>query len=202
MFLSDRSALRLQLDRKKSQEEQDLEFYQKGEEIPFVDVGMWQVYRGVVQLNRISHEQQEIVVGWVTPNHTFGRMVELDSPYRAVAMTDIYVRYYKLQEIANNPKFARQLLSELSYRLVKSEQMVAITSLRKVEDRLRELLVMLKEEMGHTVETGIRLTARFTHQNIADAICTTRVTVTRVLGDWQQQNLIEFDLDRHLIIKF
>jgi CRP-like cAMP-binding protein len=202
VFLSDRSALRLQFDRKKSQEEQYLEFYQKGEEIPLVDIGLWQVYKGVVQLNRLNYNQQEVVMGWVTPNHAFGSMNKMDFPYIAIAMTDVYIRYYQPQDIVKYPQLTRQLLSELSYRLVKSEQMVAITSLRKVEDRLRELLLMLKEEMGHTVNRGTRLTARFTHQNIADAICTTRVTVTRVLGDWQQQNLVEFDSDRHLIVKF
>lgn len=202
MFLSDRSAFSLQLDRKTYQEEQYLEFYHKGEEIPLIDLGLWQVYRGVVQLNRLNRDNKELVIGWVTPNHVFGQITGINLSYVAIAMTDIYVRYYKPQDITNNPQLARQFISELSYRLVKSEQMVAIVSLRKVEDRLRELFLMLKEEMGHLVDGGTRLTARFTHQNIADAICTTRVTVTRVLGDWQQQNLIEFDSARHIIIKF
>jgi CRP-like cAMP-binding protein len=202
VFLSDRSAFSLQFDRKKYQQEQNLEFYHKGEEIPVIGLGLWQVYRGVVQLNRLTESNQELVIGWVTPNHAFGSIVDTGFSYKAIALTDIYIQYYNPQAIASNPQLTRQLLSELSYRLVKSEQMVAITSMRKVEDRLRELLTMLKEEMGHPVDTGTRLTARFTHQNLADAICTTRVTVTRVLGDWQQQNLVEFDSDRHIIVKF
>ncbi|VEP16230.1 cAMP-binding protein [Hyella patelloides LEGE 07179] len=202
MLLSDRPALNLQLEKKKYREEQYLDLYQKGEEIPLVNSGLWQVYQGVVQLNRFNQSQGEVVIGWVTPNHVFGSTVNNNSAYCAIAMTDVYVRHYQPKEIIRNPQLARQLLSELSYRLVKSEQMVAITSLRKVEDRLLGLLTMLKGEMGHPVAKGTRLTARFTHQNIADAICTTRVTVTRVFGDLQNKGLLEFDSDRHLIIKF
>ena len=202
MLLSDRQALELKLNEKIFQEERDLDFYQKGEEIPLVDSGFWQVYRGVVQLNRLNDGEREVVVGWVTPNHAFGNDINGTSHYSAIALTDIYLRSYKTQHIAENPQLARLLLSELSYRLLKSEQMIAITSLRKVEDRLLGLLSMLKEEIGHPVAQGTRLTVRFTHQNIADAVCTTRVTITRILGELQNQNLLEVDCDRHLIVKF
>lgn len=202
MLLRDRITFNPQLDRQKYQEELSLEFYQKGAEIPVLDSGFWQVYRGVIQLNRLNHSQQEVVIGWVTPNHAYGCMINNNLPYRVLALTEVYLRHYKPQEIAQYPQLARQLLSELSYRLLQSEQMIAITSLRRVEDRLHALLLLLKQEMGHPVAKGTRLTARFTHQNLADAIGTTRVTVTRILGDWQNQNLIEFDSNRHLIIKF
>jgi len=37
---------------------------------------------------------------------------------------------------------------------------------------------------------------------LANAIGTTRVTITRLLGDFQAQGQICFDCDRHLIICF
>lgn len=200
MLLSDRPAFEL-LNKKNCQEE-DLEFYQKGEEIPLIDSGFWQVYRGIVQLNRFNGSEREVVVGWVTPNHAFGNDINGTSHYSAIALTDIYLRHYQPQQVALDIQLARLLLSELSYRLLKSEQMIAINSLRKVEDRLLEFLSMLKEEIGHPVAKGTRLTVRFTHQNIADSVCATRVTITRILGELQDRNLLEFDRDRYLIVKF
>jgi CRP-like cAMP-binding protein len=41
---------------------------------------------------------------------------------------------------------------------------------------------------------------RLTHQMLANAIGTTRVTITRLLGDLQSQGRISFDSDRHLVI--
>jgi CRP-like cAMP-binding protein len=55
--------------------------------------------------------------------------------------------------------------------------------------------------MGEIVAEGTRLTVRFTHQNLANAICTTRVTVTRLLKDFQLNNDICLDSKRHIIVK-
>ena len=202
MLLSNRPAFELQLNKKNYQEDRDLEFYQKGEEIPLIDSGFWQVYKGVVQLNRFNGSEREVIVGWVTFNHAFGNNTNSTSYYSAIAISNVYLRHYKPQQVARDPQLARLLLSELSYRLLKLEQMIAITSMTKVENRLLSLLAMLKEEMGHPVANGTRLTVRFTHQNIADAICTTRVTVTRILGELQDRHLLELDSDRYLIVKF
>ena len=219
MILSHQTSFKPQLDSNFLQQKEYLELYSKGEEISLGNGRFYQVYRGVVQLNKVnpmnSEQQkaitiaaQETVVGWVTANHTFGHACNNSGRnYRAIALSDVYLRYYDLSQVKRSPRLARLLVSELSYRLLKSEQMVAINLIRRVEDRLEALLQLFKEDLGTAIGSeqnkhGVRLTARFTHQNLADAICTTRVTITRILGEWQAKNLIEFDYDRHLIIKF
>lgn len=179
-----------------------LQQYERGDEITVLDSGIWQVYRGVVQLSRIQPDGNEIILGWVGANGTFDNTINnaLVS-YRAVALTNVYVRRYSINQVMQHPLLARQLITQLSDRLLQSEQLLAIIALRKVEERLRQLLLMLKEEIGQPVSDGIRLQARFTHQHLAEAIHTTRVTITRILGDWREQDLIYFDQERHLIIK-
>jgi CRP-like cAMP-binding protein len=54
--------------------------------------------------------------------------------------------------------------------------------------------------MGEPIAQGSRLKIRLTHQNLANAIGTTRVTVTRLLGEFQRQGAVSIDGDRHLII--
>ncbi|BAZ43461.1 putative transcriptional regulator, Crp/Fnr family protein [Chondrocystis sp. NIES-4102] len=179
-----------------------LQQYERGDEIAVLDSGIWQVYRGVVQLSRIQPDGNETILGWVGANGIFENIINnaLVS-YRAVALTDVYVRRYSINQVMQHPLLARQLITQLSDRLLQSEQLLAIIALRKVEERLRQLLLMLKEEIGQPVSDGIRLQARFTHQHLAEAIHTTRVTITRILGDWREQDLIYFDQERHLIIK-
>ncbi len=92
-------------------------------------------------------------------------------------------------------------MSQLSQRLIKAEQLLTIIGLRRVEERLWQLLLMLEEEMGQSVVNGTRLRIRFTHQNLAQIIRTTRVTVTRILGDFQEKGLISIDSQRHIIIR-
>ena len=92
-------------------------------------------------------------------------------------------------------------MSQLSQRLIKAEQLLTITGMSKVRERLWQLLLILKEEMGQPVVNGTRLIIRLTHQNLAQIICATRVTVTNILGEFLEQGLISIDSARHIIIK-
>ena len=187
--------------REKEEEKLLLEFYEKGEEISLLNTGIWQVYRGVVQLSKIDVSGKEIILGWATPNNAFDNRIDNSITYRAQALSDVYIRCVTSQYLKIYPQIITELIAKLSYRLLKTEQLLTITAIKRVEERLWELLVMLKEEMGQPVLKGTRLTVRFTHQNLANVIGTTRVTVTRVLGEFQTKKWIEFDRDRHIIIK-
>ncbi len=178
-----------------------LESYERGEEIPVSGGEIWQVYRGVIQLSRVKLNKEETIVGWVTPNRVFGNLFEQNTRYNPYALTDVYVRRFTIKEIQQSPDLTRLLLSEFSYRSLQSQRLLAINALRRVEERLWHLLLMLAEEMGCSIENRIRLTARFTHQNLAKVIGTTRVTITRIIGDFQNRGWIEFDQARHIIIK-
>ena len=185
------------------QKEQKLplqQFY-KGDEISVADLGIWQVYRGVVQLSRIQEDGSEIISGWVTANGIFGNILDNSVLYRAVALGNVYAKRYASHDIVRHPMLARQFLAQLSDRLIKSQHLLAIISINPVEERLKQLLSMFKLEFGQTVSDGVRLQVRFTHQHLAEAAHTTRVTVTRTLGDFQDRGLIYFDNDKHIVIK-
>jgi CRP-like cAMP-binding protein len=179
-----------------------LQQYERGDEITVLDSGIWQIYRGVVQLSRVQQDGKEIVLGWVTAHGIFDHSLNnLSVPYRAVALTHVYARRYSTKEITQNSLLARQLITQLSDRLLKSEQLLEIIAIKRVEERFRRLLLMLKQEIGQPVSDGIRLQARFTHQHLAEAIHTTRVSITTILGEWRNNNLVYFDRERHLVIK-
>jgi CRP-like cAMP-binding protein len=178
-----------------------LHYYDRGEAIPLVEEGVWQVYRGVSQLSQVSETGEEILLGWAQPGHFFGLWLTYIEAYQAKALSEIYLRWYNLNEIESSPQLTQMMLNQMSRRLRQTEALLAIAGLKRVEDRLLQLLKLLKEEMGQTVdEQRTRLTIRLTHQNIASAIGTTRVTVTRLLGDFQRQGIISIDNDRHIIL--
>ncbi|MEM7592333.1 MAG: Crp/Fnr family transcriptional regulator [Cyanobacteria bacterium P01_A01_bin.83] len=178
-----------------------LQQFQKGDEISVLDSGIWQVYRGVVELSRIQQDGSEVISGWVTANGIFGSISASSTLYRAVSLSDVYVKRYSSRDIFRNPSLSRQFLAQMSDRLVKSQQLLVVIAISRIEERLKQLLLMLKQEMGQPVTDGVRLQVRFTHQHLAEAIHTTRVTITRILGDFQNQDLIYFDNDRHIVIR-
>jgi CRP-like cAMP-binding protein len=182
-------------------EEKRLYFYEKGETIPLIESGLWQVDRGAVQLSKLETTgEYEIVLGWAIPETSFGMWMTDIPNYRAEAIDDVYLRWFSQAEIESSVVLSRIFVRQLSRRLLEAEELFSIAAMRRVEDRLWQLLLFLKEKMGKPMATGSKLSIRLTHHNLAGAICTTRVTVTRILGSFQRRGLIDIDLDRHFII--
>jgi len=181
-----------------------LHFYDKGDLIPLAEEGIWQVYRGVVQLSQFVASGDEILLGWAYSEQFFGLWLTSSQieTYQARALSDVYLRWYPLVEIENSLKLSQLILTQVVHRMRQSEALLVIAGLRRVDERLQELLKLLAQEMGQPMVGGTRLTVRLTHQMLANAIGTTRVTITRLLGDFQAQGRINFDGDRHLIICF
>ncbi|NJK48133.1 Crp/Fnr family transcriptional regulator [Candidatus Gracilibacteria bacterium] len=177
-----------------------LHFYDRGEEIPLAEQGVWQVYRGVVQLSQLSLNGEEVLLGWAQPSTFFGLWLTHIESYQAKALSEVYLRWYPLSEIESSANLSHSVLTQVVRRMRQTEALLAIAGLRRVEERLQELLNLLKKELGQPVAQGTRLVVRLTHQNLANAIGTTRVTVTRLLGNFQRQGAIRLDRDRHLII--
>ncbi|MDY7014617.1 MAG: Crp/Fnr family transcriptional regulator [Cyanobacteriota bacterium] len=183
-----------------STDEQRLHFYHKGETIPLMTQGVWQVYRGLVQLSTTHPSGEEVLLGWAQPATFFGHWLTRLETYETKAVSDVYLRWFFLSEIENSPRLCHLLFVNLSRRLRQTEAMLAIAGERRVEDRLNQLLLLLEAEMGQPIAEGTRIEVRLTHQNLANAIGTTRVTITRLLGKLQREEYISFDRDRHLIV--
>ena len=113
-----------------------------------------------------------------------------------VASSDI-----SLNEISSSPKLAQDLFPQISQRLRQTEYLLAIAGRRNARERLEHLLLFLKEKFGYQDSQSTRLTIRLTHQELADACCTTRVTITRLLGKLQQKGMIAFDSKNHILFQ-
>jgi CRP-like cAMP-binding protein len=187
--------------RDRSQEGKRIYYYDRGDCIPLLASGFWQVERGVIQLSRSDLNGDEVTLGWATANTSFGVSLSDYTHYQAMALSDVSLRWFSQNEIFNSDFLSRIFIEQLNRRIVKTEELLSIANIRRVEDRLWQLLLFLQGEMGEIVAEGTRLTVRFTHQNLANAICTTRVTVTRLLKDFQLNNVICLDSKRHIIVK-
>jgi CRP-like cAMP-binding protein len=73
--------------------------------------------------------------------------------------------------------------------LQQSEALLAVVGVHPVKDRLRALVLLLHQELGQVTPNGVRLSVKLTHQQLADMIGTTRVTVTRLLSELKREGL-------------
>lgn len=175
--------------------------YSKGEAIPLNPLVIWYVRQGLVKLSTFCETGEEVLLGLATTQMVFGSNMTSLPIYQAIALSDVELVSIYLAEIAVTPILSDTLLPKINQRLKQTEAFLVISGRRRVEDRLHHLLQLLKQEVGEPVEEGTRLSVRFTHEDIANACCTTRVTVTRLMGKLQQQGLISFDVKKHIVFK-
>ncbi|MEY3751433.1 MAG: hypothetical protein RLZZ186_1852, partial [Cyanobacteriota bacterium] len=95
---------------------------------------------------------------------------------------------------------ALTLVKAMTSRMRQSEALIALLGLRRIEDRVRGFLELLAQDYGQPCEQGLLLNLRLTHQDIANALSTTRVTVTRVLGLLREEGWLQLDDQRQLVV--
>ncbi|MBD2034628.1 PAS domain S-box protein [Phormidium sp. FACHB-592] len=173
----------------------------KGEVIPLEPQTIWLVIDGVVKITTLSDRGEEMLVGLLGEPMVFGSSLTALQTYQAVALSDVKLAAISLSEVAQSPPLAQAVLRSLQQRLQQTESLLAINGQMRVEERLNRLLVLLKQAIGQPVEQGTRLRARLTHQDFASACCTTRVTVTRLLGKLQEQGKVAQDAKNHIVFK-
>ncbi|MBX9252798.1 PAS domain S-box protein [Desmonostoc muscorum CCALA 125] len=175
--------------------------YSKGETIPLNPLVIWYVCQGLVKLSTYCETGEEVLLGLATAEMVFGTSLTSLNIYQAVALCDVELVSIYAAEVAASPTLSHTFLPKINQRLQQTESFLVISGRRRVQERLHYLLQLLKREIGETVPEGTRLSVRLTHEDIASACCTTRVTITRLMGKLQEEGVIDFDLKKHIILK-
>lgn len=117
-----------------------------------------------------------------------------DRFYHAVAFTPVELLSAPVEQfqraLAENPELSRLMLQGLSSRILQTEMMIETLAHRDMASRLVSFLLILCRDFGVPGPNGVTIDLKLSHQAIAEAIGSTRVTVTRLLGELRQQNLI------------
>lgn len=179
----------------------NLQPYKSGQAIRMLPDEILVVCRGVVQLGTLYDSGDEALLGLACPSMPFGLPLACIRPYQAAALTDVDLMRLTLAEVEQSPVLSQSIFRHLTRRLQQTEAILAMVGYRRVEDRLRHLLLLLKQEVGQSTSTGsTRLSVRLTHQQLANAIGTTRVTVTRLLSQLQEEGWLVVDHSRHIVL--
>lgn len=181
--------------------EHKLYSYYSSEAIPMEREEIWVVCRGVVQLSTLLYPSgDEVLLGLAGPSMPFGIPLTSLNSYHATALSNVDLLRLTLSAIETSPTLSQGIFCHLGRRLRQAEAILALAGYRRTEERLHHLLLLLKNEVGQPVEEGTRLAVRLTHQQLANAIGTTRVTVTRLLGKLRSEQWVKVDRTRHLVV--
>jgi len=155
--------------------------------------------KGAVKLSRVYEAGEEITVALLRENSVFGVLSLItgqrsDRFYHAVAFTSVDLLSVPIDRVEKslreNPELPMLLLQGLSSRILQTEMMIETLAHRDMGSRLVSFLLILCRDFGVPDRDGVTIDLKLSHQAIAEAIGSTRVTVTRLLGDLRKQKLI------------
>lgn len=185
-------SLRVQRLRKKQA------LFQKGDE----GTALYIVKKGKIKIVLPSKVGEEVILTIFSEGDFLGEMSLLDQKPRsadAVAMeeSEVYVlnRTDFLSFLQKNENAIKCILSCLSERLRKTDDLLEDASFLSVSAKLAKKLIDLGREFGVKDKDRIRIGLRLTQQDIADLVGTTRESINKEIRVLREKGLVSTEGD-------
>jgi CRP/FNR family transcriptional regulator, cyclic AMP receptor protein len=147
------------------------------------------IERGSVRVTRPSPDGKSFVIlSLLGPGDLLGDIAWSEDTHDCSAETIEDCRIYQLSRrdfegmVRENPGFALGLIHVLASRLRHAQSRIEDLVFRQVPSRVAKLFINLADNHGKVTPSGIILDLPLTHQEIADIVGSSRVTVTQVLN--------------------
>jgi len=185
-------------------------YYKKDEFIYFPDEAATHIYMivsGRVRLGHYQEDGKEAVTAILSTGEIFGEMAMAGEEIRkdyAQAMdgntTICPLSIEDLKElIKQNGELSFKILKLIGFRLMKLERKLELLVFKDARTRVVEFLKDAAAWKGKKVGFETMIPTRLTHKDIAALTGTSRQTVTTILNELKDKNLINFDRKQILI---
>lgn len=155
------------------------------------------VKSGRVRLGYYSKDGEEMGIYIAEENGIFGETVALpgyQTNYTATAIVDSEIYQVPvnllLQTIKNNSDFALKMILMLSHKVrIYSSQEIELSSTETYE-RICHALLYLAQTYGKETKDGIKISIKFTHQELANMTHLSRVSVSNVFSELSKEDIV------------
>ena len=168
--------------------------FREGDEIN----GLYFVQTGVLKLEMNADKQRPFILRLIGPGQTMGhRFLSYTGlqPYTATAVEDTRVCFIELGFFKNLMQKNENLQEELRKIFLKEIRSTEVKLLQIAHQTVREkvagILVHLAETYNYK-QTGMGIKVHIDRQEMADLAGTTKEQVSRILADFDQEQLIRF----------
>lgn len=172
--------------------EADARLFDTGDELPHLTDCLWLILDGVVKSYTLNESGSFITLGFWGSEDLVGHSSSI-APYNLQCLSTVKAIAVH-RDGWNN--FSKNLLN---YAL-QTQQLSYIVRNNRIARRLWLLLEWLANKFGRTVEQGRSIDFKLTHQELADAIGTTRITVTKTLIQFEREGSILRPKTRSIIL--
>ena len=191
-------------------ESHDMTTFSKGEFIYFPNEPVQNIYmiaEGRVKIGTYSDDGKEVIKSILTVGEMFGELAlageEKRTDFAQAMDTQTKVCPMTIEEMqglmAENADLTLKMYKLLGLRLRKLERKIESLVFKDARTRIIEFLREAAEWKGKKVGYETMIPTRLTHKDIAQLTGTSRQTVTTILNDLKEKNIINFNRRQILI---
>jgi CRP-like cAMP-binding protein len=155
-----------------------VQLFSRSELIPPLNDGIWRIERGAIRTATWNQEGTPLTLGYWGKGDVVGHRLSRLQPYEIHCLTSVEASILPLE-------LWQQALATILLHAQQTQELLSIMHHQKVSQRLWQFLVFLSRKFGRDVQWGRLIDLPLTHQDIAEAINTTRVSVTRMLQHFE-----------------
>ena len=143
----------------------------------------WLLLNGIVKTCTWTENGTPITLGYWGMNDLIGQPLSMVYPYQVKCLTKVDAVPLPLER-------TYQLTSLIQRHIQQTEEVLCILRSHKVYQRLRKILLWLSHKFGQKVEIGQMINLRLTHQELAEIVGATRVTVTKIINQLEREGFL------------
>jgi CRP-like cAMP-binding protein len=152
--------------------------------LPLESEYLWRIKTGAVRTLTSSEDGNTIGLGLWGPGDVVGRALSKADPYQIECLTSVQVSLVPLTRY-------QEVNEAIIQHIQQFQEFLEIMHCRSVDSSLMRLLLWMAKRFGRTSEKGQTIELRLTHQEIAEFLGATRVTITRLLNDFEKRGIIQ-----------
>lgn len=164
------------------------------------------VLKGKIKVGTFNDQDKEVVTAILVEGDVFSEMTLLGQGKRkdfAIASEESHIVSFKQDEIHflmnKHPELSVLLMKIIGDRTFEIQDRLESLVFKDSKSRILEYIIKNVEKKGQRVGYEWVLRNYLTHQDIASLTSTSRQSVTMILNDLRNENIIQFDRKRLLI---
>lgn len=143
----------------------------------------WLIQQGVVKTSAWTEEGMAISLGYWGIGDLIGQPLSLVYPYEVRCVTSVRASCIPVSQ-------SHQITSSIQHQIRQTEKFLSILRTETIEPRLRRILLWMANKFGREVEIGRVIELRLTHQDLAEIVGATRVSITKTINKLEQEGFL------------
>ncbi len=157
--------------------------FKRRDVLPVCKDVLWKIEKGAVRTTTWGEDGACITLGYWGEGDIIGYPLSKVNPYQIECLSEVELNLIP-------PHIWVEEIPALINRIQESEKLTTIVHQKPLSWRLEQFLNLLSEKFGEDCGDGVYIKISVTHQEMAEVLNTTRVTITRALQDFEDAGIV------------